>query len=348
MKKNSKKDGATLNEGSKKMTTKKSKAPVVKKETVVKPKKAIKRKAPVAKKQPVVEPVVEPTNSVVEKIVMPKTPTRENGIVVLVTGGFDPLHSGHLDYIDSAKDLGREGSWHGAKVVVGVNSDDWLERKKGKSFMPVEERVRLLLAMRNVDQVITFDDSDDSSMNAIHITRHMFPDEHIIFANGGDRNSANINEMNFVDSNLSFSFGVGGDKTQSSSDLLGEWAAPRTERDWGYYRVLHEFGREVKIKELTVDPGKSLSMQRHAGRAEFWFVATGIASVYTVAYPNDAKRDVGDILVGKFGKHDSTWIPVQDWHMLVNNESEPLTICEIQYGDNCIEEDIERVFRNKK
>jgi mannose-6-phosphate isomerase-like protein (cupin superfamily) len=176
----------------------------------------------------------------------------------------------------------------------------------------------------------------------------MFPDEHIIFANGGDRNSANIKEMNFPDTNLSFSFGIGGDKTQSSSDLLGEWAAPRTERDWGYYRVLHEFSREVKIKELTVDPGKSLSMQRHTGRAEFWFVANGIASVYTVAYPNDAKRDVGDILVGKFGKHDSTWIPVQDWHMLVNNESEPLTICEIQYGDNCIEEDIERVFRNKK
>ena len=214
--------------------------------------------------------------------------------------------------------------------------------------MPVEERVRLLLAMRNVDQVITFDDSDDSSMNAIHITRHMFPDEHIIFANGGDRNSANIKEMNFPDTNLSFTFGVGGDKTQSSSDLLGEWAAPRTERQWGYYRVLHEFSREVKVKELTVNPGKSLSMQRHVGRSEFWFVASGIASVYTVAYPNDAKRDVGDILVGKFGKHDSTFIPQHDWHMLVNHESEPLTVCEIQYGDNCVEEDIERVFRNNK
>ena len=89
-------------------------------------------------------------------------------------------------------------------------------------------------------------------------------------------------------------------------------------------------------------------MQRHQGRAEFWFVASGIASVYTIAYPNDPKRDVGDILVGKFAKHDYTFIPVQDWHMLVNNESEPLTICEIQYGDNCTEEDIERVFRNKR
>jgi len=338
MAKNTKKDGIT--EGSKKVTTKK-KVPV--KKTPVAKKKVVKTKA-----KPKVETNSVVQKPVVQKIQMPATPTRENGIVVLVTGGFDPLHSGHLDYIDSAKDLGREGSWHGAKVVVGVNSDEWLVRKKGKSFMPIEERVRLLLAMRNVDQVITFDDSDDSSLNAIHITRHMFPDEHIIFANGGDRNSANIKEMNYPDTNVSFSFGVGGEKSQSSSDLLGEWAAPRTERDWGYYRVLHEFSREVKIKELTVDPGKSLSMQRHAGRSEFWFVASGIASLYTIAYPNDPKRDVGDILVGKFGKHDSTFIPVQDWHMLVNNESEPLTICEIQYGDNCIEEDIERVFRNKR
>ena len=68
----------------------------------------------------------------VQKIEMPKTPTRENGVVVLITGGFDPLHHGHLDYIDAAKDLGREDSWHGAKVVVGVNSDEWLTERKAK------------------------------------------------------------------------------------------------------------------------------------------------------------------------------------------------------------------------
>ena len=60
--------------------------------------------------------------------------------------------------------------------------------------------------------------------------------------------SANIKEMNFPDTNLSFAFGVGGDKTQSSSDLLGEWAAPRTERDWGYYRVLHELREKLNLK----------------------------------------------------------------------------------------------------
>ena len=219
MAKNTKKENTT--KGDKKVTTKKvtaKKTPVKKKTPAKKP---VVKKKPVTKKTPVVKENTVVAKPVLQKIEMPKTPTRENGTVVLVTGGFDPLHSGHLDYIDAAKDLGREDSWHGAKVVVGVNSDEWLTRKKGKCFMPVEERVRLLLAMRNVDQVITFDDSDDSSMNAIHITRHMFPDEHIIFANGGDRTSANIKEMNYPDTNVSFSFGVGGDKTQSSSDLLG-------------------------------------------------------------------------------------------------------------------------------
>ena len=132
----------------------------MKKESTTESKKVVAKKKPAVKKKTVTKKKTVKENSVVaqpvlQKIEMPASPTRENGIVVLITGGFDPLHSGHLDYIDSAKDLGREGSWHGAKVVVGVNSDDWLVRKKGKAFMPVEERVRLLLAMRNVDQVIT-------------------------------------------------------------------------------------------------------------------------------------------------------------------------------------------------
>ena len=314
-------------------------------------KKPVVKKTPVKAKEKVETKVVENTPKL-KSIPMPKDMSKENGVVVLVTGGFDPLHSGHLQYIESAKELGKDDSWHGAKVVVGVNSDEWLERKKGKAFMPVEERVRLLLAMRNVDQVITFDDSDDSSLNALHITRHMFPDEHIIFANGGDRTASNIKEMKFVDSNISFAFDVGGGKTNSSSDILSNWyeqgTKPKTERDWGYYRVLHEWGMDVKLKELTVNPGASLSMQRHESRSEFWFVAEGVASVYTVAFPKDAKRDIGDILVGRFNKHESTWINVGEWHQLVNRENIPLKLIEIQYGDQCIEEDIERVFRNLK
>ena len=353
MAKNTKKENIT--EGVKKVTTKK--APVKKKAPAKKP-VAKKKTAGLSRRETVLLDPLEASQrsddkpSVVQKIEMPKTPTRENGVVVLITGGFDPLHSGHLEYIEAAKELGKNDSWFGSKVVVGVNSDEWLERKKGKAFMPVEERVRLLLAMRNVDQVITFNDDDDSSMNAIHITRQLFPDEHIIFANGGDRTLSNIKEMSFADKNLSFVFGVGGEKTQSSSDILANWYAqgtkPKTERDWGYYRVLHEWDNLTKLKELTVNPGASLSMQRHESRSEFWFVAEGIASVYTVAFPNDAKRDIGDILVGRFNQHESTWINVGEWHQLVNRENIPLKLIEIQYGDDCIEDDIERVFRTLK
>ena len=320
-------------------TTNTKKVTAVKKVT---PKKAPDKK-PVVKKTPVKEKAKVETLAQVDTI--PESNPKENGVLVLLTGGFDPLHSGHLDYIDSAKELGREKSWFGAKVIIGVNSDEWLIRKKGRVYMPLEERVRLLIAMRNVDQVIIFDDADDSSKNAIRLTRQLYADEHIIFANGGDRTTSNCVEMDIDDPNLSFEFGVGGKKTESSSDLLGEWASPRTNRDYGYYRVLHENGNEVKVKEFTIVPGASLTMQRHKNRAESWFIAEGTASLFTCAYPNNP-REVWDILMGKFKKHETAWIGPGEWHQLVNQGTEPLKIIEIQYGTECSEEDVERVYKN--
>ena len=250
--------------------------------------------------------------------------------IVVITGGFDPLHSGHLDYIESARKLGDI-------LVVGVNSDEWLTRKKGRPFLPLQERIKLINALKNVDKVITFDDSDNSAKNAIIKARLHWPDANIIFANGGDRTEDNIPEMDIVDDKLSFVFGVGGgNKANSSSWILQEWKAPKTERDWGYYRVLHEISRNVKVKELTVDPGKSLSMQRHAKRLEKWFVAEGIATLYTINRSSDVE------LVGTYDKFKTIHIHADQWHQLVNESSDPLKIIEIQYGNECIEEDIER------
>lgn len=251
--------------------------------------------------------------------------------IVLVTGGFDPIHSGHIAYLKSAKELGD-------KLVVGCNSDEWLVRKKGQAFMSLDERTSIISNLEFVNQCITFDDNDGSAKGAITKVRALYPDATIIFANGGDRNAKNIPEMDLVDSNLEFVFGVGGvDKKNSSSWILQEWKAPKTSRQWGYYRVLHEQGREVKLKELTVDPGKCLSMQRHKDRGEHWFVAEGTASVYTL---NDASTDV--LLHGVFNKFESLHISKQSWHQLCNEADVPLKIIEIQYGDNCIEDDIER------
>jgi D-beta-D-heptose 7-phosphate kinase/D-beta-D-heptose 1-phosphate adenosyltransferase len=192
--------------------------------------------------------------------------------IVLVTGGFDPIHSGHISYFKAAKTLGD-------MLIVGLNSDEWLERKKGRAFMPWNERLCVINNLSMVDEVYTFDDSDGSARQFIHQVRAHWPHAELIFANGGDRTAKNIPEMDVQDSNLHFEFSVGGDdKKNSSSWILEEWRAPKTERQWGYYRVIHEV-LGCKVKELTVNPGCSLSMQRHFKRNEYWLVSEGRCDV---------------------------------------------------------------------
>jgi cytidyltransferase-like protein len=244
--------------------------------------------------------------------------------VVVITGGFDPIHSGHIDYIRAAKELGNI-------LIVGVNSDEWLVRKKGRSFMPFEDRINIVGALQGVDYAIPFNDRNNSAKDAIAWARRVFPNHTIVFANGGDRTQNNIPEMDFVDNNIEFVFGVGGtNKLNSSSWLLEEWKNPKTFRDWGYYRVLHENDKTVKLKELVVEPGKELSMQRHSKRAEFWFVSEGIALLKTM----------DDAIIYK--EFDTIHIPSGTWHQLINATDVPLKIIEIQYGTECVEEDIER------
>jgi cytidyltransferase-like protein len=249
--------------------------------------------------------------------------------IVLITGGFDPLHSGHIAYFKAAKTLGD-------MLIVGLNSDDWLVRKKGAAFMPWNERLCVINNLSMVDEVYTFDDDDGSAKHFIQQARAHYPDAELIFANGGDRTKDNIPEMDVVDSNLSFVFGVGGeDKKNSSSWILQEWKAPKTQRQWGYYRVLHEVPG-MKVKELTVNPGKSLSMQKHKLRSEYWIVSEGQA-VINRATPLDFELPTAIL-----NKHDQLHVAKQEWHQLTNPYDHPLKIVEIQYGEQCVEEDIER------
>jgi mannose-6-phosphate isomerase-like protein (cupin superfamily) len=224
----------------------------------------------------------------------------------------------------------------GDRLVVGLNSDEWLTRKKGKPFMSMQERFCIVSNIGVVDEVITYNDDDDSSCNAIRMVKSRYPNAQIVFANGGDRTKDNIPEMIFDD--VEFVFGVGGeDKKNSSSWILSDWKAPKTGRSWGYYRVLHEVGNSTKLKELTVNPKSCLSMQRHAKRAEFWFVAEGEATVYTLD-PNSTDHDV----LCNLTVHQSTFIKCNEWHMLCNETDQPLKLIEIQYGEDCVEEDIQR------
>ena len=256
--------------------------------------------------------------------------------IVLVTGGFDPLHSGHIAYFKAAKELGDY-------LVVGVNSDDWLTRKKGKPFMPYNERAEIIENLSVVDDVIAFDDSDDTACDAIRKTLEFWKTgDPVIFANGGDRDKTNIPEEQMFHPRLSFEFGVGGtDKKNSSSWILEEYKYPKTERPWGYYRVLFGVGNEVKLKELTVDPGKQLSMQKHKHRNELWFVSEGTATVNTINGSTDLEE------WATLERFDKLNIGVGQWHQLENKTDKPLRIIEIQYGDNCIEEDINRIGVDK-
>ena len=248
--------------------------------------------------------------------------------IVVVSGGFDPVHSGHIKLIKAARLLGD-------MLIVGINSDEWLARKKGRAFMPWQERLCILNNLTSVDEVYTFDDDNGTACHLLQQVRAHYPEDRIIFANGGDRTKDNIPEMTVP--GVEFVFGVGGaDKANSSSWILQEWKAPRTERDWGYYRVLHEVPG-IKVKELTVNPGQSISMQYHYHRNEFWMVSEGRGQVYTMKLSNDP------VFVDELKSHEHFWVDQGQWHQLRNTTDQPLKIVEIQYGDSCTEEDITRL-----
>lgn len=247
--------------------------------------------------------------------------------IVLVTGGFDPLHSGHIEYFKDAKKLGD-------KLIVGINSDAWLARKKGQPFMPIEERFTIVSSIDVVDEVIVYNDDDGSSIDAIRLVKIRHPNDEIIFANGGDRTHLNIPEM--VVQDIQFAFGVGGEnKMNSSSWILREWKQPKTLRQWGYYRILHDVPG-TKVKELTVEPGKSLSLQRHKHRAEHWHISEGRCAVEQ-RMPNGYQLPTVEL-----DTLSQLIIPTNNWHRLYNPFDVPCRIIEIQYGTVCEEEDIER------
>ena len=137
--------------------------------------------------------------------------------IVLVTGGFDPLHSGHIDYFKAAKKLGDE-------LWVGLNSDEWLVRKKGQAFMPYNERLAIIRNLNMVDNIAVCygDAQSNDACGAIHHVKSTTPmNTKIIFANGGDRKEGGVPE-DVLEKELGVKmiYGVGGEKKQSSSDLI--------------------------------------------------------------------------------------------------------------------------------
>ena len=252
--------------------------------------------------------------------------------VVIVSGGFDPLHEGHINYLQEANALGDV-------LIVALNSDEWLIRKKGNFFLNFEQRNAIIKSLTVVNSVINFDDSDNTAIDAINKVKNLFIFDNklkIIFANGGDRVEDNVPEIEYFkqDNSVEFMFEVGGaNKINSSSAILSNWHEVPVVRQWGTWSVLKSYkDNKTKVKELTVAPGKSLSMQKHSGRNELWFVISGQGHIL------DETNNSRDLNTNAF-----ITIPKNSWHKLVNSNTENLEILEIQYGDYCIEEDIKRV-----
>ena len=241
--------------------------------------------------------------------------------VSIVSGGFDPVHSGHINLMLAAKELGDQ-------LIVLLNSDEWLSRKKGRPFMNFFERKMVLENLWFVDYVLDFDDSDNSAVDGLEKVVSMYKQkDDLYFCNGGDRNSLDDIPEKGVPG-IQLKFGVGGDtKINSSSKLVNEYFSRPAERDWGNWDVLKNYEHlGVKVKELIIKPGQSTSMQRHRYRSEFMFVADGELT--------NMNRTTE--------KHNYTMIDQGEWHKLENKGKKDLHIVEIQYGTACVEEDIER------
>ncbi len=249
--------------------------------------------------------------------------------IVVVSGGFDPLHSGHINLLSSASAFGN-------KLVVLVNSDEWLTRKKGRPFLPFEERSIIVQRMDMVDNVYAVDDEDGSVTAGLKQVRDAFGHDHdYVFCNGGDRGKDNIPEM-AVDG-YTFEFGVGGDnKANSSSWILKEWQYPSERRVWGEFSDLFQ-DSAVKVKELVIEPGKGISYQRHFKRSEIWFISKGSCEV------KYSPEDKDDFTITKLYTDDIFVVRATEWHQIVNKTDKPCHIIEIQYGEETTEDDIERL-----
>ena len=249
--------------------------------------------------------------------------------VSVVSGGFDPIHSGHIAYLNDAKE-------QGDILIVALNSDAWLTNKKGQPFMSFEERKTILENLSCVDEVIDFeDDVVGSCINGLVAIKKKYPNDNIIFCNGGDRNDSNIPEMSV--SGIEFKFNVGGnDKKNSSSWILKNWQGDSEDRVWGKFFNLYQ-DKKMKLKELIIESKKGMSLQRHFKRDEIWFVSKGQCKVKFKA--------VGDTEFNEhhLKLHDVFKVSQEDWHQIFNPFEKECRIIEIQYGQETSEEDIERL-----
>ena len=139
--------------------------------------------------------------------------------IAIVSGGFDPIHPGHIMMMEECKKFSDY-------LIVGLNSDIWLTRKKGNFFMDMKHRSYVVSRLKVVDETMEFNDDDNSASDLLKKVVEKYPGTKVIFANGGDRSDpSKVRELEIAEKlKIELKFGVGGShKESSSSDLLGRW-----------------------------------------------------------------------------------------------------------------------------
>ena len=137
--------------------------------------------------------------------------------IVIESGFFNPLHGGHLDMIEAGAKLGD-------KLIVIVNNDVQQVMKKGKVILNEENRARLIGALRDVDEVMIAIDQDPTVIQSLQAVAEKYPEDEIMFANGGDRDSEKAIPETEVcrEHNITMLFGVGGAEKADSSTRINQ------------------------------------------------------------------------------------------------------------------------------
>ena len=244
----------------------------------------------------------------------------------LVSGGFDPVHVGHLRMFQDAQRLSDN-------VILLLNNDEWLIKKKGKPFMNQNQRKEILDQFKSISAVIIQTSSDKSSSQAIKDFTINNPGKSICYCNGGDRsNIKNIREADIcLKLGVDLKFEVGGkEKIESSSELTKNYLGNVELRPWGNYHIIAK-NTGYQIKEIRVTKGSKLSLQKHKGRSEFWQIVKGESKITVEKNEYYLKEK------------EYVHIPKNALHRIENIGKKELIFIEIQLGEDLKEEDIIRI-----